>query len=242
MNTVNASTGYSGFQLLMGRSPRVIPPLTKTAARAAEHDIGKLAANTAHRVLSRLQADVMEAQDNLLLAKAHQAQQADRHRGPEVIYNVGDRVLASTLHRRREYMQRGDNRVAKFMVRYDGPYVVTKAHPDTSSYTLDLPPHVHIHPTFHASLLRPFIENDPVLFPSRSYPEPGPILTEDGQQEHVVDSIIAHKKVGRRYLFLVRWQGYGPAHDQWCPQADVDDLEALDIYLAKTHIPGLSPA
>jgi len=26
MNSVNGSTGYSGFQLLMGRSPRLIPP------------------------------------------------------------------------------------------------------------------------------------------------------------------------------------------------------------------------
>ena len=26
MNSVNASTGYSGFQLLMGRSPRLILP------------------------------------------------------------------------------------------------------------------------------------------------------------------------------------------------------------------------
>ncbi len=26
MNTVNASTGFSGFQLCMGRPPRVLPP------------------------------------------------------------------------------------------------------------------------------------------------------------------------------------------------------------------------
>ena len=32
MNTVNASTGYSGFELRMGRSPRVIPPLVEPAA------------------------------------------------------------------------------------------------------------------------------------------------------------------------------------------------------------------
>ena len=47
-------------------------------------------------------------------------------------------------------MQRDAHRVAKFMVRYDGPYKVTSAFPDTSSYTLDLPPSMRIFPTFHA--------------------------------------------------------------------------------------------
>jgi hypothetical protein len=35
MNTVNVSTGFSGFQLRMGRSPRVIPPLIVAPPRDA---------------------------------------------------------------------------------------------------------------------------------------------------------------------------------------------------------------
>ncbi len=90
MNTVNALTGFTPFQLLFGRQPRVIPPLTPvdTDTPAETFD--------AEKFLKRLDADVMEAQDNLLLAKTNQAYHADKSRGAEHIYNVGDKVLLST--------------------------------------------------------------------------------------------------------------------------------------------------
>jgi hypothetical protein len=44
-------------------------------------------------------------------------------RGLDDIFVVGDRVMLSTLHRRKAYMQKGDKRVAKFMPRFDGPYL-----------------------------------------------------------------------------------------------------------------------
>jgi hypothetical protein len=37
MNTVNASTGISGFEMKMGRSPRVIPPLVPSELPTADH-------------------------------------------------------------------------------------------------------------------------------------------------------------------------------------------------------------
>ncbi|EKM61205.1 uncharacterized protein PHACADRAFT_247664 [Phanerochaete carnosa HHB-10118-sp] len=44
--------------------------------------------------------------------------------------------------------QRADNRIAKFMARYDALYAIIKAWPDTLFYTLGLP-----QSSFHASLL-----------------------------------------------------------------------------------------
>ena len=58
---------------------------------------------------------VDEAQDNLLLAKTAQVTASDRTRAPEHQYAAGDLVMLSTFHRRREFMQKGDKRVAKFM-------------------------------------------------------------------------------------------------------------------------------
>ncbi|KAI0073923.1 hypothetical protein K474DRAFT_1567221, partial [Panus rudis PR-1116 ss-1] len=108
MNTVNASTGFSPFQLHIGRSPRLIPPLTVLPSdELTSHDID------ARRLIDNLEHDVLEAQDNLFLAKSNQAHQADKHRSAETVFNVGDRVLLSTFHRRREYLQRGQSRVAK---------------------------------------------------------------------------------------------------------------------------------
>ena len=235
MNSVNASTGFSPFQLRFGRSPRVLPPLFDRDTDALTSEFGH-DGELATRVLHDIDTITMEAQDNLLLAKTYQAIHANAHRGQEIAYKVGDRVMLSTFHRRRDYMQRGDHRVAKFMVRYDGPYLVTAAHPSTSTYTLDLPSTMRIHPTFHSSLLKPFVPNDDALFPERAHPRPGPIVTEDGQEEHFVERILDHRRVGRGHQFLIRWRGFGPSDDEWLPGRDVRDLAALDKYLASRGI------
>ncbi|KAG2741810.1 hypothetical protein P692DRAFT_201657763, partial [Suillus brevipes Sb2] len=107
MNTLNASTGTSPFQLHIGRSPRIIPPLE----RGIVDDDSE--SQRARVLLTQLQYDVMEAQDSLLAAKAAQATQVNKHRTPELTLNVGDKVMLSTKHRRRDYMQKGDKRVAK---------------------------------------------------------------------------------------------------------------------------------
>jgi hypothetical protein len=73
MNTVNASTGFSGFQLKTGRSPRLISPITPLLRdTSVEH-------TTAHDIISRVALDVQEAQDNLTAAKIHQAYHANKH-------------------------------------------------------------------------------------------------------------------------------------------------------------------
>ena len=238
MNTVNASTGFSPFQLRYGRSPRIIPPVFKSMVDDVAADLGTGSID-ATALLSRIDTDVMEAQDNLLLAKTTQAHHANTHRGDELPYHVGDKVLLSTFHWRRDYMQRGDNRVAKLMVRYDGPYTILEAWPETSTYRLDLPESSARLPVFHAALLRPFVANDGSLFPSRAHAQPGPIVTEDGVQEWYVERILDRQRRGRGYRYLVRWKGYGPEHDEWLPGAQVADLEALDGYLRDNGLPGV---
>ncbi len=235
MNTENASTGFSPFQLRHGASPRVIPPLFNADTSVALTDFED-GGERARALLERIETDTLEAQDNLLLAKTHQALAANAHRDPELPYQVGDRVLLSTFHRRRAYMQRGDHRVAKFMVRYDGPYTVAVAHPETSTYTLDIPNTTHIHPTFHASLLCPFIPNDDSLFPGRAHAEPGPIVTPEGQEEFFVERILDRRPRGRGWQYLVRWRGYGPGSDSWLPGTEVQELEALDTYLQENDL------
>lgn len=143
MSTVNVSTSFTPFQLYLGRAPHLVPALYDNTTDAVVEDSG-IAAEAGADLVKRIQVNEMKAQDNLLLAKMNQALQANKHRGPEHEYRVGEKVLLSTFHRRREYMQRGDNRVAKFMVRYDGPYTITHAVPQTSTYTLDLPKRMKI--------------------------------------------------------------------------------------------------
>ncbi|KAJ6471575.1 hypothetical protein C8R47DRAFT_1222110 [Mycena vitilis] len=114
MNTVNASTGFSGFQLRMGRSPRIIPPLVHRPA-ADLPDEEALAAE----IIARLDLDVVEAQENLLTAKISQAVQSNKTRADDHDIKVGDRVKLTTVHRRAAYVKKGDKRVAKYTPRFD---------------------------------------------------------------------------------------------------------------------------
>jgi hypothetical protein len=109
MNTVNASTGFSGFQLKTGRSPRLIPPIAPLPDNASHDKI------TAHDIISQININVKKAQYNFLTAKIQQAYHANEHRAPEDIYKAGDQVMLSTENRRRNYKQKGKKHVAKFM-------------------------------------------------------------------------------------------------------------------------------
>jgi len=61
-------------------------------------------------------------------------------------------------------------RASTLVLKYVGPYKITKAIPSTSNYKLELPMELikrQIHNRFHVSLLRPHNPNDNVLFPNR---------------------------------------------------------------------------
>jgi hypothetical protein len=83
-------------------------------------------------------------------------------------------------------------------------------------------------PTFHASELKRFEENDATLFLTRELAHPGPIVTEEGMEEYLVEEIVDVRRRGHGWQFLVRWSGYGPEHDDWLPARELDECEALD--------------
>ncbi|KZV73548.1 hypothetical protein PENSPDRAFT_564556, partial [Peniophora sp. CONT] len=97
MNTVNASTGFSPFQLYQGRSPRLLPLLVP-APSGGPRDVA---------------VDAVEAEHLLYQAKVEQAAQANKHCSPKHVYHVGDRIMLSTYHRRRDYKNNDSRRCAK---------------------------------------------------------------------------------------------------------------------------------
>ena len=99
MNMVNKSTGFSPFQLHMGRSLRLILPIALLAWTQAAPGPGV----DALRLIEQIDVDVAEAKDNLMLAKVFQADQVNRKRGAEDAYKVNDLVMLSTANRRKEY-------------------------------------------------------------------------------------------------------------------------------------------
>lgn len=146
--------------------------------------------------------------------------------------------MLSTLHRRQEFKKKGEKRAAKFFPRYDGPYKIIDTHPKTSDYTLEIPNSPNAYPTYHASILKPHLPNDPSLFLSREFAQPQPILTPDGLEEFFVQEIIDSRQCGKGWQYLVRWTGYGPEHDRWLAGSSLDECAALDAWLARETVEG----
>jgi hypothetical protein len=104
MNTVNASTGYTGFQLHLGRSPQIILPIIPSTLPADLADAGQ----TPTSVINTLANDVANAHDNLLLSKISQTHYASTARNPDPLFNIGEMVMLSTTNRRHEYKKKGE--------------------------------------------------------------------------------------------------------------------------------------
>lgn len=173
--------------------------------------------------------DVADARDNLMVAKITQSYNANSHRADNITYKGGDWVMLSTINRRKEYKQMGENRVAKFMPRFDGPYEIMDVNEDTSVIELNIPSAPNIFPKFHTSLVKPFRQNDDSKFPARTLQAPGPVEV-DGEEEYFIDRIIDHKKVGRSYKYLVRWAGEHAGGDRWLSEKFLTETEALEKY------------
>ncbi|KAF4622194.1 hypothetical protein D9613_009369 [Agrocybe pediades] len=225
MNSVNKSTGFSPFQIRLGRSPRIIPPLVHGTTNDAAEESPK-------EFLQRMEQISCEAQDNLLQAKIAQSLQANKSRSTDFPFAVGDRVRLSTKNRRREYMATKSGRVAKFMPRFDGPFTITAVDQPHSTVTLEMPNNnknkVNV---FHTSQVLPYKENDDDLFPSRKLAKPAPVIV-DGDDEYFIRDIIDERRRGRGIQYLVRWEGYGPEENSWIAGSELNNAKALDDWLA----------
>jgi hypothetical protein len=93
MNTVNASTKFSSFQLYLGCSPRLMLALsTHTTLESPQ----------VTDFLHRWHDDIAEAKDNLTLAKIMQAHHKSNNCAPEPDFKINDLVMLSTKNRRQE--------------------------------------------------------------------------------------------------------------------------------------------
>ena len=116
-------------------------------------------------------------------------------------FAVGDQVLISTRNLQLEGTR-------KLKPRFVGPFKVT-AKVGSTAYKLDLQGRfATLHPVLHVSQLRKHL-------PGGSSPAPPAPVERDGNLEFEIEHISRHRRRGRQFEYLVRWEGYGPEHDEW---------------------------
>ena len=146
---------------------------------------------------------------------------ANRKRRSAPIFSPGQKVWLSRRHV-------GSTRPSsKLDVRRLGPFPVL-GQIGTSSYRLELPASVKLHPVFHVSLLEPYHANS---FPGRVVAPPPPVVV-DGAPHHEVATVLDSKFVRGRLFYLVDWVGYDESERSWEP---ADNMENAADAVADFH-------
>ncbi|KAK9901062.1 hypothetical protein WJX75_000081 [Coccomyxa subellipsoidea] len=193
----HASTGFSPFYLNYGRHP--VGP--ETAITRQIRALDNPAATDRLEEITRVH---QAAKENLAKAQESMKRSADKHRRPTDL-SEGDRVMLST----KEIEQVLPGATNKLKPRWVGPFTITRVKPG-DAYDLELPPEYQIHPTFHASRLKPFHEREepPSEEPPEAaaaeeddsiddpQPEPEPAAAADSSQAEPPDLVRRFKKVG----------------------------------------------
>lgn len=203
------TTGFSPFQCMLGFQPPLFPwsgASSEVPAVDAWFQKSRRVWDSAHVHLQR--------------ARRKHKKNADTRLWCNPIYHPGDCVLLSTHNIRHPL------RCKKLSPRYIGPFPIKKQINDVT-YELQLPDRSLISPTFHVSLLKPYI--DPVLPPSTE-PEPLPPEIDPGESIYVVNQIQDSRRLGGRLQYLIDLEGYGPEGRSWVDHHDVIDPALLSDF------------
>lgn len=220
-NSYQASIGSTPFRVCHGRDPNV--PVTLALNKEGRTTVpirkGNSAVPRAAEFADRMVQGLQEAKKCLEAARQRQKAYADRDRRAAE-FSVGDRVLLST---RNINLRRPSDGTKKLMPKWLGPFTVTKV-VNPVAYKLALPATMsRIHDVFHVSLLKPYRDDGRT-------PPPPPTIEWEGEALCLVDRILDHrfKKQGKAQgdrEYLVRWLGYGPEHDTWEPEKNLEMSE-----------------
>ena len=118
--------GTLAFTYVLDAQLVLFPPIIPITLPAELCSTG----SSAEAIILKIQNNVADTKDNLLLEKITQAAMANSKCGEEIQYKVDNKVMLSTFHRCHKYKIKGDGWVAKFFPRWDGPHMIANAHPE----------------------------------------------------------------------------------------------------------------
>ena len=163
---------------------------------------------------------MQQAKDSIRQAQERQAKYADEHRR-DIQLKQGDMVMLSTANLNVQH------RASKLLPQFYGPFKVKRV-VSPVAYELELPSSMRIHPVFHVSRLKRYIDGSE-QWASRPQPmdRPEPDVLPNGEEAWEVDKIVDKRvrRVGRNRRpvteYLVLWRGYPEWERSWEPAANL---------------------
>lgn len=125
----------------------------------------------------------------------------------------------------------------KMLPRYVGPFKVKEmvgSNPNPTAVRIELPHNLRrLHPVFHTSLLKPYLQNG-----KRPFLPPPPIDWLDEEPWYAVECLLDHRdrRYGRRVVrreYLVKWKGYGPEYNSWEPRNHITNIALREYHEQK---------
>ncbi|GBG62525.1 hypothetical protein CBR_g30842 [Chara braunii] len=155
-----------------------------------------------------------QARANMQKTQVRMHQQANRHRVPCPI-RAGDLVWVSA-----EEFALEQDVSRKLLPKWFGPWPVRSAagdEPDGPSFVINIPPHLTVHPVFHASKPQTYTPAKSDDFPGRRSQDPPSM---DGHQE--VDRVITDRKYGSKpRQYKVAFKACDPNDTRWISGTDL---------------------
>ncbi|KAF8748998.1 hypothetical protein RHS01_10343 [Rhizoctonia solani] len=205
------TTGFSPFKLNYRRMPRPLLVRTNTELNGVKEH-----ARTIRHAL-------MTAHDAIIAQRSIQTIQANRKRRAAP-FKIGNKVFVSTKN-----MSIPEGKAQKLVNKWMGPVEISDKVVNGTTYRVILPPELMrrgIRPTFHASLLKPYIPDEDRRFPRHNYSRF--ISLEGDEDEWAVEKITNHRGRGNRAMFEVLWYG---GEITWEPIKAIRHLVVFRQYL-----------
>ena len=204
-NRRHADQHRTPFELMPGESPKALPTtFENTKFPAINEKLKQLLAN---------QEEALAAHE---LARTRIA---ERKKNTFTPFEKGQKVWLDTRNLKTNYHR-------KMAPKREGPFEIEEVLGPVT-YRLKLPTTWRIHNVFHAVLLKPYQENEVY---GENFATPPPDIVK-GEEVYQVETILRHRRRGRGYQYLIKWEGYPITEALWEPEsAFSDNGDLLDEY------------